>query len=238
MMKMKMQLCDSNSIVLTQNKRKVDFLSKQISRQQKILNKYDNNSLISEIKPDDLVNLVSCAEESAIAMRCEGEGPIERTKNDENDELKYSIGEFPVTVSVENGTIRLFLPYLFHSSRSRYYPICDYVRCELDRFINKNGAGVFWGIIKPPLCVIAKRYVKSKKARMTDNDNFAACSELNAVINTVILEIMARDDWRAMDFYSVFTTSSARENNPVVGTELIFFEKSKENILRFINDLV
>lgn len=238
MMNLKMQLCESNSVSLPQNKRTVDFLSRQISRQHKILSKYDGNSLISEIKPDDLVNLLSGAEESAIAMRCEGNSPAEKAKTGENADTSYSISEYPVSVSIEDGVIRLFLPYLFHSNRSRYYPICDYVRYELDRIVNEKGAGILWGIVKPPLCVIAKRYVKSKRARMTDNDNFAACSELNAVINTVILEIMARDDWKAMDFYSVFTTSSACENNPVTGTELIFFEKKKENILKFIDDLV
>lgn len=216
----------------------VEFLKSNISMISKVLSKYDDTTEISELSINDAEKTADIFECSAMTLRKFREYPVELVRNEENNVNSVAYKGYNAELEFDGKTMRLFLPNLFNHSKNKQIYICDYIRLLFNEYKSKNGAGCFWHTIMPPYIFVVRRYVRTKNTMLTDNDNFASCNELNAVINTIAAEFLVSDDWKNMDWFSINTKSVAKCHNNEFGTEIIMFEKTKENLLQHIDDLL
>ena len=216
----------------------VSSVKSDIKKMEKIISRYDDNEMCSAIENSDLSKLIEYYEKNAVLMRSVIIDRFSTIDNDAKKVLQELSTENAVKLSIENETLRIFLPNLFNTSKARSSYVSDYVKMAFSNYKYENNIRTLWHRFIPPYVFIVKRHVKDRNVFLSDNDNFAACSELNVILNTIASEFLLADDWKNMEYFLLNTSVRVGEKNSCFGTEIILFEKTKENLLRHIDDFL
>ena len=213
-------------------------LKNYINKMNRIIDKYSDDTEISMIEDKDISKLIEISEKQAITLRS--------IKIDSFNKNKLSVKIDPndintdstVKLSIEDNSLRLFLPYLFNTAKSKSSYISDYVKMAFSKYKYENNIRSLWHRFIPPYVFVVKRHVKSRNVFISDNDNFASCNELNVILNTIATEFLLADDWKNMEYFLLNTSVRVGPVEGQFGTEIILFEKTKDNLVSHIEDLM